>query len=107
MDISTLCIPVVIHIFLCLVYLLSYVYVIANDFSNFNTVSFMFDVLLNLLWILFVYYLCSVGYITAAWLTIIIPFMIMFLFIIAYLVGMVNSLSHPTPALTASETRPS
>lgn len=100
MDISTLCIPVVIHIFLCVVYLLSYLYVILTDYSQFNSGSFIFDVLLNVLWIVFVYYLCSIGYITAAWLTIIIPFIMMFLILIGFLVVSVSSLSKPTPSAT-------
>ena len=96
MDISTLCTPVVIHIFLCLVYLLSYIYVIVNDSSHFKAATFIFDLLLNLLWIWFVYYLCSIGYIATAWLTIIIPFLMMFIMFIVYILATINSLSHPT-----------
>jgi hypothetical protein len=107
MDISTLCTPLIIQIFLFFLYLVSYIYIIINDFSKYSTSSLIFNVLSSLLWIWLTSYLCNNGYMFMAWLIIIIPLFIGFFAVISYLLVSLNFLSNKTqetsPSVQATE----
>jgi len=102
MILDTLCTPVIIQIFFFFLFLVSYVYLIVNDFSQYNTVSFLFNLLDNVLWTWLIYYLCSVGYMFIAWFLVLFPFIIILLVLIGYIFSSLSSNPTQTPSLTQS-----
>jgi len=91
MDISTLCTPLIVQIFFFVLFVISYIYLIISDSSNYSISNLIYNVIWNLLTILLVYYLCSIGYITLSWFIVIFPLIIVFFVVMAFLLVAVNS----------------
>ena len=72
MDLSKLCTPAFIY------FVVSFLYLIINSFTNFNITSIVLNIVIIILWSLLLNFLCSIGYSIISWLIIVLPFFILF-----------------------------
>ncbi len=70
---SNLCTPALIY------FIIASILLIINGFTNFN-MYIILNVIIVVLWSLFLNYLCSIGYSTISWVLIVLPFLSFFLF---------------------------
>ena len=70
MKYSNLCTPAFIY------FLISFIYLIVNSFSNLNIVNIIVNIFFIVLWSWFLDFLCSNGYSIISWLIIVLPFFI-------------------------------
>jgi len=72
MNFSDLCTPAFIY------FIISFVYLIINSFTNFNIVGIIVKIFFIMLWSWFLNFLCRNGYSIISWLIIVLPFFILF-----------------------------
>lgn len=72
MVFSNLCTPAFIY------FLISFIYLVMNSFSNFNIMSVIVRLLFIMLWSWILNLLCSNGYTIIAWIIIVLPLFFMF-----------------------------
>ena len=72
MDFSTYCTPAFLYFFISILYLIYY------SLSNFNLMSFIFNVIFIMLWSWLLNFLCSLGLNIISWLIILLPFFVLF-----------------------------
>ena len=72
MNFLNLCTPAFVY------FIVSFIYLIINSFTNFNIMSIIFNIVIIMFWSFLLNFLCSMGYSIIAWLIIILPFFILF-----------------------------
>ena len=72
MEISNLCTPSLIY------FVISIIYLIINSFKKFNVMFIIFNIIIIVVWSLFLNFLCSMGYSAISWLILILPFLFIY-----------------------------
>ncbi len=70
--VSGLCTPSMIY------FVISFIYLILNSFSNFNVVYIISRLIFIMLWSWLLNFLCSQGYSIISWVIILLPFFVIF-----------------------------